>query len=77
MDCAARAPAFGVKIGGRNFVVNPKDMIQKDAASGACLSAIQDGGATGPFILGDVFLNNVVAVFDVGAAQMRFAPHNY
>ncbi len=31
-----------------------------------------------PAILGDTFLKNVVAVFDVGASEMRFAPHvNY
>jgi hypothetical protein len=29
------------------------------------------------YILGDVFLKNVVAVFDIGASQMTFAPHNY
>lgn len=26
---------------------------------------------------GDVFLYSVVAVFDVGASMMRFAPHKY
>ena len=28
-------------------------------------------------IFGDPFLYSVVAVFDVGASMMRFAPHNY
>lgn len=28
-------------------------------------------------LLGDSFLNGVVAVHDVGAAQMRFAEHAY
>jgi aspergillopepsin I len=76
--CNARAPQFGVRIGGQNFMINPVDMIFKDETTGLCVSAIQDGGAApGPFVLGDQFLNNVVAVFDVGAAQMRFAPHSY
>jgi aspergillopepsin I len=76
--CNAKPPAFGVKIGGVTLVVNPVDMILADEASGTCVSAIQDGGAApGPFVLGDAFLNNVVVVFDVGAAQMRFAQHTY
>ncbi|KIW06220.1 uncharacterized protein PV09_02696 [Verruconis gallopava] len=78
VSCNAKPPVFGVKIGGQTFVINPVDMILQDQTSGQCVSAIQDGGAApGPFILGDAFLNNVVAVFDVGAAQMRFAKHIY
>jgi aspergillopepsin I len=29
------------------------------------------------YILGDTFLRNIVAVFDVGAAELRFAPNVY
>lgn len=75
VSCTAKAPSFGVKIGGTTFQVSAADMILKDP-SGVCISGIQDGGS-GPYILGDVFLQNVVAVFDVGAAQMRFASHKY
>lgn len=78
VDCNARAPQFGVRIGGQAFIINPVDMIFRDETTGLCVSAVQDGGAApGPFVLGDQFLNNVVAVFDVGAAQMRFAVHSY
>jgi hypothetical protein len=79
VNCNAKAPAFGVEIGGTTFQVNAADMIyqnQTDPQTGLCLTGIQDGGS-GPYILGDVFLQNVVAVFDVGAAQMRFAAHSY
>lgn len=31
----------------------------------------------GFYVLGDAFLNNVIAVFDVGAGGMRFAAHDY
>jgi hypothetical protein len=48
-----------------------------DTTGEYCLTGPQDGGEEGPFILGDTFLNNVVAVFDVGASEMRFAQHNY
>ncbi|TID13821.1 aspartic peptidase domain-containing protein [Venturia nashicola] len=80
VTCTATAPSFGFKIGGTTFTLSPKDLIlqsQKDTATGKCLLGIVDGGAKGPYILGDTFLSNVVAVFDVGAAQMRFAAHNY
>lgn len=36
------------------------------------MTTITDGGS-GPYILGDIFLHNVVAVFDVGDAVMQFA----
>jgi hypothetical protein len=75
VNCNAKAPALGVKIGGTTFQINAKDMILSDP-SGICISGIQDGGS-GPYILGDVFLQSVVAVFDVGATEMRFAVHNY
>ena len=42
-----------------------------DPTTGYCAVAIASGGS-GPYILGDVFLQNVVAVFDVGGAEMRF-----
>ena len=32
-------------------------------------------GAKNYAVLGDVFLKNVVAVFDIGAEEMKFAPH--
>jgi aspergillopepsin I len=79
VSCTAKAPSFGIKIGGTTFTLDPKDLIlqgQKDTTTGKCLLGLTDGG-TGPYILGDTFLSNVVAVFDVGAAQMRFAAHSY
>ena len=53
------------------FFVNALDMILP-AAGGQCLSGIQpnNGGLT---ILGDVWMKNVLAVFDIGAQRMRFA----
>ena len=79
VNCNATAPAFSVKVAGTEFAVNAADLIYEDSvdsATGLCLTGIQDGGS-GPYILGDVFLQNVVAIFDVGAGEMRFAPHQY
>jgi hypothetical protein len=36
-----------------------------------------DAYPDGFFVLGDAFLNGVVAVFDVGARGMWFAAHDY
>ncbi|PHH84804.1 hypothetical protein CDD83_1347 [Cordyceps sp. RAO-2017] len=72
--CDAVPPRFAVVISGVEFWINPADLIfhdLKDPLTGYCAVAIASGGS-GPYILGDVFLQNVVAVFDVGAAQMRF-----
>lgn len=67
-------PRFAILIEGVEFWVNPADLIYKeliDPMTGYCAIGIASGGA-GPYILGDVFLQNVLAVFDVGGAQMRF-----
>ena len=68
------APQFSVLIGGVPFPVNPRDMLFRDfqdPVTGLCMTAIGSGG-TGPYILGDTFLQNVVAIFDIGNAEMRF-----
>lgn len=75
VECDAIPPTFGVDISGQTFFINAADMIA-DTGQGVCLSGIQDGGNT-LTILGDVFLKNVLAVFDVGAAQMRFAAREF
>jgi hypothetical protein len=78
--CAAEVPAFGVVIGGKTFWLHKDDLLRQEAkldwwGDGVmhCRVGVADGRA-GPYILGDVFLNSVVAVFDVGASEMRFAP---
>ncbi|PHH65436.1 hypothetical protein CDD81_2540 [Ophiocordyceps australis] len=72
--CDAIPPRFAVIISGVEFWINPADLLYqdlRDPLTGYCAVAISSGGS-GPYILGDVFLQNVVAVFDVGGAQMRF-----
>ncbi|KAJ5804958.1 hypothetical protein N7474_010845 [Penicillium riverlandense] len=84
VDCNAKAPKHGVTINGKTFYINPLDMIL-DAGTDSdgntiCISGVDDGGASlteDVFILGDTFQKNVVTVFDVGAAEMRFAAREY
>ncbi|GFF40251.1 probable aspartic-type endopeptidase AFUA_3G01220 [Aspergillus udagawae] len=79
VDCNAKAPVHGVTIGGSTFYINSTDMIMPagtdDSGNKICISGINAGGDIGQgiFVLGGTFLRNVVAVFDVGAAEMRFA----
>jgi aspergillopepsin I len=79
VDCNATAPVHGVTIGGSTFYINSTDMIlpsgTDNSGTRTCISGINAGGdvSQGIFVLGGTFLRNVVAVFDVGAAEMRFA----
>ena len=71
VDCSAKTPEFGVAIGSQTFFINGQDLIL-DNGDGTCISGVDDAGDS-LSILGDVFLKNVLAVFDVGAGEMRFA----
>ena len=78
--CNAEVPKLSVLIGGYPFSISSADMLVQGQTlpndTNSCLVGLADGGE-GPYILGDTFLNNVVAVFDVGASEMRFAEHHY
>ena len=75
VSCTAQPPVFGVSIGKKIFYVNGLDMIVP-SSEGQCISGVQpnNGGLT---ILGDVWMKNVISVFDIGAEQMRFASREY
>ena len=75
VSCSAKPPVFGVSINKKIFFVNAADMIIPRSQT-ECISGIQPnyGGLT---ILGDVWMKNVLAVFDIGAAMMRFAAREY
>jgi Eukaryotic aspartyl protease len=82
--CNATKPAMDIVIAGTKFDINILDLILFNGldAKGneVCISGISDGGSdpsTDFYILGDTFLKNVIAVFDVGAAEMRFAAREH
>lgn len=77
--CNASVPSLGVQINGTIFHISEADMLMqgsRDPTGEYCLIGPQDG-TTGPYILGDTFMNNVISVFDVGASEMRFVAHDY
>jgi len=77
VDCNAKVPEFGVKIGGKTFTIDARDQIlpagTDDNGNIICITGTQDGGpdvADNIFILGDVFLHNVVATFNPVDAEV-------
>lgn len=84
VDCKAKKPALDIVIGGTKFDTNPLDVILfwgTDAnGSDICITGVTDGGGLPTedlYILGDTFQKNVISVFDVGAAQMRFVAREH
>ncbi|KAJ9652439.1 hypothetical protein H2198_008309 [Neophaeococcomyces mojaviensis] len=75
VKCGSSPPPLGVKIGGQVFFHNGKELVKQFDAT-RCVSGIQDSGRLGGVnILGDVFLDNVLAVFDLtqGNSKVWFA----
>lgn len=71
VSCTATAPKLGFQIGNQLFTINPADMILKVGAN-RCISGI--GANSDSFgILGDTFLKNTLAVFNLGNGTMSFA----
>ncbi|KAJ7441670.1 acid protease [Mycena galericulata] len=69
--CNATVPDFAVTIGGKTFPIDKRDQILPTGTdannSTICITGTQDGGpdqAGAVFILGDVFLHNVVTTFN-------------
>lgn len=77
--CNATVPQVGVRFGTQTYFFSPKDLLNqniRDVETGKlCRVGLYDA-EVGPYILGMTFLNNVVAVFDIGNNEMRFASRN-
>ncbi|KAJ4854852.1 eukaryotic aspartyl protease domain-containing protein [Trichoderma breve] len=75
VPCNTTAPEFGIEIADQTFYMSPKDLIlQNVRVDDMCALGVQPTAAGRPSILGATWLHNVLAVYDVGASQMRFAP---
>lgn len=78
VPCSASAPRVGVIIGGKSFWMHEDDLMNRGPGAvgtggiGICTLAVQRQGA-GDAVLGDSWLKGVLAVFDVGANEMRFS----
>ncbi|KAK0727983.1 aspartic peptidase domain-containing protein [Lasiosphaeria miniovina] len=76
VPCNAVPPSFGVQIKGQVLWTDPSSMILqqlRDRETSYCATGIGAAGSQ-PYILGDVFMQSLVAVFDIGPKmEMRFA----
>lgn len=78
-SCDATVPQVAVLLDGTKFNINPVDLLYRnlvDPLTGLCMTSIADGGS-GPYILGDAFMQNALVIFDVGEAKMRFIPRQH
>ncbi|KAI0533931.1 aspartic peptidase domain-containing protein [Xylaria digitata] len=76
VSCRAVAPSFGITIAGTTVSQSSNDMIFQ-LPSGSRMSTIKRSAASEGIalnFLGGSWLQNVVAVFDIGKDEMRFAP---
>lgn len=77
VDCSANAPIFGLSLGDQTFYHDGSDLIYQ-TSEGVCVSSLASSsevslGDVTLNIIGVPFLKNVVAVFDFGKNEMRFA----
>ncbi|CAI7585664.1 unnamed protein product [Penicillium glandicola] len=72
VDCSAKAPEFGVTLGDQTFYHDGSDLIYQTNDALASSDEVSLGGII-LNIIGVPFLKNVVAVFDFGKNEMRFA----
>lgn len=75
--CDATPPSLGIQIGDKTIWTDPKSMILppqpgSNAGSNMCLSGV-GARQNEPYILGDTFMQQLVAVFDVGNKEIKFA----
>jgi len=71
----ANFPTFSVTFGGKSFTLDPNIVNLGQLTTTLCVAGIvgSDIGFTDTFIMGDVFLQNVYAQFDVGGTRVGFA----
>ena len=80
--CNATVPSFSLQIGDKVFYMSPDDLLRQSTTREyqghtMCRVGVTDS-YDGPYVLGVTFLSNVVAVFDIGNSEMRFASrHTY
>ena len=72
VGCKAEAPPLAVRIAGREFQINAEDLVINLGDAG-CVLAVMSFDGEELSVLGQPFLKSVLAVFDVGAGEMRFA----
>ncbi|KAJ8086386.1 hypothetical protein PM082_005209 [Marasmius tenuissimus] len=75
IPCDSFPTDISIKLGSRSFPISPETFNLGLVAIGSsdCVGGLATGGPQGLWVLGDVFLQNVYTVFDVGNTQVGFA----
>ena len=81
--CDSKPPKIEMTIGGKRLSIDPEDMFVNSGPMG---SGVEKGKmctigvccpkqfmGNGFFMMGGTFMKSIVTVFDVGAAELRFA----
>jgi hypothetical protein len=75
-SCDSKPARVGFQLGGRVFWHRPEDLVMP-VGDGSCMSALYPTSSSSIGVsfnfLGDAFLRNVIAIFDFGNDEMRFA----
>jgi hypothetical protein len=71
--CSSSLPTLGVTIGKKTFEVPGSIMNYAQLDDKLCYGGLQSSAGIGYSILGDVFLKNTFAVFDLGGQRVGFA----
>jgi hypothetical protein len=76
-DCNAKVPEFAIQIGGIAFKIPPENMIMQEsrnASTGRCQTTLLPAPSGFPiYLVGLPFLQSVLSIIDIGAAEIRFA----
>ena len=75
VHCDALVPDFGLKFGNTTFVINPQDL-KRHSSNSLCISTIT-ADLNGHYVLGDVFLRNVLLVLDFESKELILASRPY
>jgi hypothetical protein len=81
--CNAISPDIEITIGETPCLINPSDLVLSDPGllTGLCYSGFQPNswrvGSVKPQILGDVFLNNVLSMFNLDSASVSLSSRPY
>jgi hypothetical protein len=75
VHCDAVAPSVNFVIKGQPFLINPMDM-KRHASQSLCISSVT-AGSNDHYVLGDLFLRNVLLEFDFRSDTLSLSPRPY
>lgn len=75
VHCDSLAPGLNIVIKNQTFLINPMDM-KRHVSQSLCVSSVTVGSAN-RYVLGDLFLRNVLLALDFRSNTLRLSPRPY